>query len=366
MLDGTPQQRGRFLWALGVALVAMISSMSMPTSAVAQQQQQQRLRIVGSLAGVSMYTKLEEPFWTRELSRLSEGRFSASIVPFDRAGIQAQDMLRLIKLGVVPFGTTLLSQVAVDQPELAAADLAGLNPDMPTLKRVVGAFRPYLEDALRTRHGVELLALYLYPAQVIFCRRPLTSLADLRTRRIRVSSATQSDFVRALGGIPIYTEFSALMFTMRTGSTECAITGTMSGNMLGLYEVADYLYSMPMNWGLAVFSAQTQAWNALPAELKALLRQELPKLEAEVWKQAERETSDGIACNIGAASCTGGRKGAMKEVRPSAADDQRRREIFARDVLPAWVGRCDAELACADVWARTIEPLVGVKAKSPR
>lgn len=365
MLDGTRQRRGRFLCGLGVALATLISSMALPTSAVAQQQQQ-RLRIVGSLAGVSMYTKLEEPFWTRELARLSEGRFSASIVPFDRAGIQAQDMLRLIKLGVAPFGTTLLSQLAVDQPELAAADLAGLNPDMPTLKRVVEAFRPYLENSLRTRHGVELLAVYLYPAQAIFCRHPLASLEGLRARRVRVSSATQADFVRALGGVPVYTEFSALMPNMRNGSTECAITGTMSGNMLGLHEVAEHLYSMPVTWGLAIFSAQTQAWSALPAELKALLRQELPKLEAEAWKQAERETSDGIACNIGAASCTAGRKGAMKEVRPSAADDQRRREIFARDVLPAWVGRCGPELACADVWNNSIAPIVGVKAPSPR
>lgn len=61
-----------------------------------------RLRIVGGLAGISQYVRQEEPFWTKELSRLSAGRFQAEIVPFDRAGVPGAEMLRLLQLGVVP------------------------------------------------------------------------------------------------------------------------------------------------------------------------------------------------------------------------------------------------------------------------
>ena len=53
----------------------------------------------------------------------------------------------------------------------------------------MAAFRPYLEKKLRTRHGVKVLAMYVYQAQVVFCKRALASLADLAGRRIRVSSA---------------------------------------------------------------------------------------------------------------------------------------------------------------------------------
>ena len=87
----------------------------------------------------------EEPFWTRELARLSGGKFDADIVPFDRAGVPAGDMLRLIQLGVVPFGTTQMSSLSAPFPQYTAADLAGLNPDMASLKKNVAAFRPYLE-----------------------------------------------------------------------------------------------------------------------------------------------------------------------------------------------------------------------------
>ena len=63
------------------------------------------LRVVGGLAELNQYVRREEPFWTRELARLSGGRYTAEIVPFDRAGVPGTEMLRLLQLGVVPFGT---------------------------------------------------------------------------------------------------------------------------------------------------------------------------------------------------------------------------------------------------------------------
>ena len=146
------------------------------------------LRIVGGLASVNQYTRQEEPFWTRDLPRLSGGRYRAEIVPFDRAGIRGQEMLRLMQLGVVPFGTAILGLTASQEPVFGAPDLVGLNPDMSTLRRTVAAFRPFLDKTLRERYGIELLAVYVYPAQVIFCNKPLTSLSDLAGRRIRTSS----------------------------------------------------------------------------------------------------------------------------------------------------------------------------------
>lgn len=316
------------------------------------------LRIVGGLAVVNQYTRHEEPFWTRDFARLSQGRASAEIVPFDRAGIRGQEMLRLVQLGVVPFGTSLLNLSAVNDAELAVPDLAGLNPDMATLRKSVGAFRPHLEKVLRERYGTELLALYAYPAQVTFCAKPLASLADLAGRRVRVSSAPQSDWVSALGGTPVQTPFAEIVANVRNGNIDCAITGTMSGNTIGLHEVMSHLHTGPVNWGVAAFVANGAAWSGLPKDVQALLRRELPKLEQSIWSEAENETSAGIACNVGAPSCSSGRKGRMTEVRSSAADESRRKDVLAKSVLPGWLQRCGP--ACAAVWKQTVGAASGI------
>lgn len=313
---------------------------------------QYQFRVVGGLAGVSQYTQWEEPFWSRELPRMSGGRFKADIVPFDRAGVPRDDMLRLLQLGVVPFGTVLMGSMTANYPQYTAPDLAGLNPDSSSLKLSVAAFRPFLEKSLREQHGVQLLALYVYPAQVVFCKKPFAALADLSGHRVRVSSAAQADFVGALGATPVHTAFAQIVSSVQAGSIDCAITGTLSGNGLGLQAVTSHMHAMPLNWGVALFAANLSAWEALPADLRTLLRKELPPLEAAIWEESERDTAQGIACNTGQSACTKGVKGNMVLVPMSAQDERKRQDIFVSTVLPRWLQRCGPR--CAEIWNQTI------------
>jgi TRAP-type C4-dicarboxylate transport system substrate-binding protein len=320
----------------------------------------QTLRVVGGLAGLHQFTRNEEPFWSKDLSRLSGGKYTADIVPFDRAGVPGPEMLRLMQYGVVPFGTALLSNVSAQNPDLAAPDLAGLNPDLASLRKNLAAFRPYIEKTLRERHGIELLAVYTYPAQVVFCKNPLDGLAALAGRRVRVSSVTQSDFVSALHGVPVVLSLAQVVPSFASNSIECAITGSMSGHTLGLADHTRFIHAMPITWGLALFAANQAAWSALPGDLRALLSQELPKLEAAIWAEGERETGEGFACNRGLSTCLSGRNGRMAEVPISAQDDHRRKELLANTVLPRWLNRCGAR--CVDLWNRTIAVSSGIKA----
>ena len=346
-------------FAIAAALVLGTATAACQPSAANGGAPPVRLRIVGGLASVNQYTRHEEPFWTRELTRLTGGQATAEIVPYDRAGIRGQEMLRLVQLGAVPYGTLLLGSAAVDEPVLVAPDLAGLNSDLASVRRSTAAFRPYLGATLRERYGVELLALYVYPAQVTFCVKPFAGLGDLAGRRVRVSGATQSDFVLALGGTPVQTTFAEIVPSVRSGNIDCAITGTMSGHTIGLDQVTGHLSPTPINWGIAAFVANSAAWTALPAGLQALLRRELPRLEQEIWAEAGRETEEGIACNSGVGACTSARKGRMALAGDAAADRRRLHAILVNNVLPGWIQRCGAH--CAQVWRQTIGPASGIE-----
>ena len=347
----------RYLWGLAAALLLCAGA------AQAQPPAPYKLRIVGGLAGVTQYLQYEEPFWTQQLQQLSAGRYSADIVPFDRAGVPGSEMLRMMQLGVLPFGTVLMSSMASQYPQYTAADLPGMATDMAQLRASVAALRPFLEKDLRQRHGIELLAIYAYPAQVLFCKKPIARLADLAGRRVRVSSGGQADYVSALGALPVNIAFAQLAHSLESGDTECAITGTLSGHSLGLYRVTQYLYTLPVTWGLGVFAANQAAWAGLPADLRGLLQRELPQLEARIWDAAERDTLEGIACNSGAASCALSRKGRMVVVNPSAQDQIRSREIFRSVVLPRWLQRCTVD--CATIWNQTVGPLQQIELPAP-
>ncbi len=344
------------LWAV-LGLLALALGTPSPATAT---EHTWRLRIVGGLAALNQYTRHEAPFWTERLSTLSQGRYSAEIVPFDRAGIRGQELLSMVRLGTVPFGTLLLSQASPKDAELGAPDLAGLNPDIASLRRAVAAWRPRLQALLRERHGAELLAVYTYPAQVAFCNRPIASLGGLRGLRVRTSSATQADFVAAVGGQPITVPFAEIVAQMRAGHIDCALTGTMSGNTIGLHETTTHLHPLAISWGLSVFVAHGPTWAALPAGLRQLLQRELPRLEGAIWDESGRETDEGIACNGGAPACRSGRPGRMTVLRIDPADEVLRRDILRRQVLPRWLDRCGAD--CASSWNRHLAPVTGVEA----
>ena len=341
------------LWATSTVAEAPGVPASAPSAAMS-------LRVVGGLANVNQYTRQEEPFWTQELPRLTNGKLRASIVPFDRAGIRGQDMLRLMQLGVVPFGTALVSLSSATEPLLGAADLAGLNPDMASLRRHVSAYRPFLEKTLREKHGIELLAIYVYPAQMLFCQRPLKSLADLAGRRVRTASATQADWVEALGAKPVNTSFAEMTQNLRSGNVECALTGSMSGYTIGLQQHTQHLFTMPVSWGMAIFGANTGAWAALPPDQRSILKQELMRLEQVIWADSERETGDGVRCLTGEQDC-GGQPGRLHAQAPTVADDQRRRNVLAGTVIARWIQRCGTP--CAEAWNQTIGPISGVEAR---
>ncbi len=358
VLRSLPYSPGRLVkcCVLSILLIAYTDTLMAATyaaSPAASTRPIQTLRIVGGLAGAGRYARLERPFWTTELAKLSNGKFTAEVVPFDQAGIPGQDLLRMLQVGVIPFGTTLLSQMATVAPELNAPDLGGLNPDIASLRNAVASFRPHLQKSLRERYNVELLSVYTYPAQVIFCVRPLANLADIKGRRVRVSSATGADFISGLGGTPIITEYSEIMRNMTSGNTECAVTAAKSGNSIGLHEVTSQLYNLPITWGLSVFAANSNAWRAIDPELRALLERELPKLEQRIWVASERDTVEGIACNTGVGICDSGKKGTMTAVDPSLPDDRRRQQILRSTVLKNWVQRCGEK--CATVWNQTLK-----------
>lgn len=349
----------RWQRALGLALC-----LALPVATPAWAENTEQLRIVGGLGKLNQYTQHERPFWLKTLPAVTQGRISATIVPFDEAGLRGSELLRLVQVGAVPFATALLPLVAAQDPVLGAPDLAGLNPDMAALRKHMATFRPYMEQRLRERWGIEALAVYVYPAQVTFCAKPFSGLADLSRRRIRSSNAAQSDLIEALGAVPVQTGFADIVPNLRSGEIECAITGTMSGNTIGLHEVTSHVHTMAANWGLAVFGANLAVWNGLAPELRQVLRRELAQLERAIWDDAERETGEGLACNSGTAGCTSGRPGRMVVVPETPADAKRWREIFLSAVLPRWLRRCGEE--CETVWNQTLGPVTRIKAETTR
>lgn len=311
------------------------------------------LRVVGGLEGVTQYQRHELPFWRDRVPALTDGAVRAEIVPFDRSGLRAQEMVGLIRLGVIPFGYVLTGPGAAEQPLLGAFDVPLADPDLQSLRARLDRMRPRLEQALRERYGLEMLAVYTHPAQMIFCRSPVASLADLAGRRVRASGVGQVELMLALGAQPSIIPFAEMRSALRAGTVDCAITGTLAAYETGLAGAVTHMLPEPISWGVSFFAANRRAWAALPEASRNALKRGLTELERDVWAAAEEDTRVGLSC-LTRGPCPLGEPAAVALPPTDHAAAGRRREVLLRGtVLPAWFERCGQP--CADLWDAAAE-----------
>lgn len=357
----TGSDRRRSLRArLGRVLAQTAFGLVLAAAAQAQELPVTHLKVVGGLGNVSQYTNIEEPFWTHELASLSGGRITAELTPFDTIGLRMNDIMQLMRLGVITMGTASLALLGAEDAQAAAIDLPGLNPDIDTLRRNATAYRDTLTRIYRERYGVDVLALWTYPAQVLFCNQPIARLKDLAGKRVRVASALHADFVEALGGVGVTLPFNQLIDALRRHAVECAITGTLSGNFLKIYQVTSYIYALPISWGPNLFAANAVAWGRLDPKVRDFLTRQLVSLEQKIWDNAEYETEQGIACNVGRADCKLGTRASMTLVPVAPGDVALVRQILRDVILPHWAERCGAE--CVAEWNLTVGANVDLRA----
>lgn len=334
------------------ALAAPVSSEPLPRT---------YLKVVGAWDYLSQYRNFEEPFWSRTISEQSNGQVTAEITPFNQLGLKGTEIIRLMKLGVVDFGTSVLAYGAENDTESEGIDLAGLSADIKTAQTVVNSYLPVLDAFYQKQYGIKVLAIWPYPAQVIYCKSPLSGLADLKGRKVRVGTRPIGEFVEALGGVSVNIPFGDAYEKIKAGAVDCAVTGSLPGNAARLHEVTGYLYPLAVGWSMTMHSVNLRTWQRLAPSVQSFLKSGIDEMNRSIWDAAMQETEEGINCNVGRDPCVRGTKGSMKLV-PVTEDDRKLLSSLLRDVvIRRWAQRCTDN--CIDDWNRTVGRVTGIVAR---
>ena len=316
----------------------------------------QTINVVGNIGITTQSKQLERPFWTEKVPEMTGAE--VNFQPWNEMGLKGPEVFRLLSNGVMNVATAQLGHHAGDAPINDATDLAGLSPTIEEFEAVTEAFTPVLAEFYREELGLEILTMQSYQAQILYCRDEIAGLADLEGRKIRSSGASQADFVEHFGGTGVNMSFGEVQQGLQQGVIDCAITGALSGYSAKWYEGADYLYTLPINWGSGATVVNKAWWDGLDAETRERIAGELATLEDEMWALNAQETEIGIACNT-TGPCPLGEPGGMTRVDPSDADVAARREAMLESVLPAFAERCGE--ACVEDFNATIGEGAGLE-----
>jgi len=342
-------------------IFAMLSGLIGP-AALADTVPPTHFNVIGGGSHNYTYRAVEKPFWNTTLPASSGGMLTASVRGLSESGLKGAEMVRLIRAGAVEIGMGVFAFVAGDDPFFEGIDLPGMAVDIETARRVSTAFKPVLAERMAERHGVKLLATVPYTAQVFFCREPITSLDDLKGRKVRVRGRNMSDMVKALGGAPMTLPFAEVVTAMQTGVIDCAVSGIGSGNAARWYDIANHLYNLPVDWSIGFYAIGLKRWQALPEPVQRLLEQQSRVLEDRLWEETARENRSALACNIGAPDCQIHRPANMQASAPTPAE----RQVLQNAVLTIannWGKRCG--VPCVERWNATAGAALDVKLQTP-
>lgn len=340
-----------------LALLAAAFAFALPAHA-----ENPKLRVAGNLVATGLIQQTKEQPFFENFAKNTGLAFDADYKPMDVLGVKDADGLRVLKSGLFDIVTLRLAQVSRDEPFFLGPDIVGLATDYDVARKVVDAYREAFDKRLQERHGGKLLGIYPFGPQVLFCKVPVTGLADLKGKKVRVYDQSLAKFIEKLGGIPVTIPFGETQQALERGVTDCAITGPSSANSAGWPEVTTHFMPIGFQVALNAYAMNLTKWNALSADQKTQLTAAFRKFEGEVWTYSRELYDDAVRCNVGKEPCKTVKKFAMKEVAVKPADQQLIRDALTQVSLPIWSELCDKSYdKCSATWKQVLGSVVGIK-----
>jgi TRAP-type transport system periplasmic protein len=153
------------------------------------------------------------------------------------------------------------------------------------LARAMAILRPHLDDAYGKR-GIVVLGQYAYPFQVIWGKRKITALADIKGMKLRVTSVEQGEFVRRFGGVSLPLGSPDVAAALDRGVVEGVFTAS-SGGGLTWHDLLKYRYGFPTSYVNSTLVVNREALEKLLPATQKILRD--AAADQAIWATGEMQ-----------------------------------------------------------------------------
>ena len=342
-----------------LATAALAAALVLPA---AQADERIKLKAIGQPLATGLIQKnKEQPFFENFAERTGLP-IDVDYKPIDTLGIKDTEQLRVMKAGLFDIVSLRVSQNSRDEPTILGLDLVGGSPDYATGRKVAKAYFETVDKRLQQQFGVKLLSVWPFGPQILFCKKPISKLADIKGMKVRVYDQNLAKFIELVGATPVPVSFADTHQSLSLGVVDCAITGPSSANSAGWPEVTTHQLPIGFQMALNGYGMTMKAWTRLKPAEQAKLQAAFDKLTDDVWAYSESLFQDALNCNAGKDPCTNGKKFNLVDVPVTAADLELVRGAVSKVSLPVWAEVCDKSNAgCSQQWHVTVGPVLGIK-----
>jgi TRAP-type transport system periplasmic protein len=233
---------------------------------------------LASLPSVQGIVRLIDAVKQRTNGELEMNLHLGGSLPIKSTDITAAVGDNVVQLGDDGFATGTIPITAILRlPMLLQSD--------QDLEKAMAILRPHLDDAYGKR-GIVVLGQYAYPFQVIWGKKKITSLADIKGLKLRVTSVEQGEFVRRFGGISLPLGSPDVAAALDRGVVEGVFTAS-SGGGLTWHDLLKYRYGFPTSYVNSTVVVNREAFEKLPPATQKIVRD--AAAESVTWATVEMQ-----------------------------------------------------------------------------
>lgn len=233
-----------------------------------------------------------------DVADLTGGSLKIDVFHGGSLNLKDNDVARWLPKGAVEMGLVWANYLGRDVPALNAVMVQGSVGSSDELITALPEIQEIYKEVLGELDIVPagFMALPILKAS-IFCReKPVRTLADLKTRKLRVWSNDQVETFTKLGVSAQIVGQNDLYVALQTGVVDCAVYPALFAHTISLQEVTKYAsYLYPVAGVPYVLGVSEGAWNGLDDSERIAVTTAAERVWARTNEYSQAEEKENVA-----------------------------------------------------------------------
>ena len=219
------------------------------------------------------------------VSEATNGELTIVLHPGSALGFKGPELLRAVGEGQLSIAEVPTGMVEGDAPLLALTAQPFISTNAFEQRLLYQLAKPAYARELK-RFKQFTLYSSVWPFSGIYTQRPVSSAADLKGLKMRVYDGTGLEFGEATGIAARKMPFSEVYPAMKAGLLDSMYTSSVSGVDAKAWEVLKYFTPINIVGPVNMVNVNMDAWEKLPANIKAVVLEIAAEMEDEMWNLA--------------------------------------------------------------------------------
>ena len=276
-----------------------------------------------------------------------------------------------VKIEAYPNGA--LGKALPAQPQLlldGVADIAFVNPSLgpgrfpddqvfelpgllQNLKEGVKLYEELLKaNLLRGYSDYYVVGAFMNPQYMVFARRPIKSLADLKGMKVRINGAVIGQTVKELGMVPVLMPPNEVVEAMGRGTIDATTTVPAAIVDFGIDRVTSHDYLLPLGAGPLAVLMNRKKFDSLPKPAQDVIAKYSIRWIDDTYIRDLGQYNDELIAKFKADS-------KRTVTSPSQADIANLQPVYQK-VTAEWIAKSPGN---AELLSKARELLAGIRAK---